>query len=281
MFGRRPPKPDPALLARVSDAAEVDLGTYPEDALAVTGAYPARGGLDHLAEGPSAFRRLDSPSRKAAMQAALDRLAAAGTIDVPAGSSLEAVVSAGLDGKLAVTGPLADLYRLSLWFHRQGFQSSMVVSMTAKGGLTSARMPPGVPPPGLENCFGLPPGGDGAPVLLVERPDNEAGARSYTLRTPRREFARMAAFLFADVTTGGEALLAVAEMRFRFDREFLKVATSFIRKDGEDVAYGLMTVETPEKMKGKQQEERYLKVSASELADAVTEYFLAASSRTQ
>jgi hypothetical protein len=44
MFGRRPPRPDPALLARVSDAAEVDLGTYPEDALAVVGAYPSRGG---------------------------------------------------------------------------------------------------------------------------------------------------------------------------------------------------------------------------------------------
>ena len=47
MFGKKTaPKPDAALLARVSDSSEVDLGTYPEDALAVTGAYPARGSLD-------------------------------------------------------------------------------------------------------------------------------------------------------------------------------------------------------------------------------------------
>jgi len=56
MFGRRrPPGPDPALLARVSDTTDVDLGTYPEDALAVVGAYPARHALDHRPDGASSY----------------------------------------------------------------------------------------------------------------------------------------------------------------------------------------------------------------------------------
>src|SRR5580693_9627174 len=93
MFGKKTaPKPDASLLARVSDSSEVDLGTYPEDALAVTGAYPARRSLDPKPDGPSAFRRLDSQSRKAAMQAALDRLIGVGTLNVPHGTSLKDVV---------------------------------------------------------------------------------------------------------------------------------------------------------------------------------------------
>jgi hypothetical protein len=114
MFGHRGASPDPALLARVSDSGDVDLGTYPEAVLAVTGAYPGRGGLDQWAESSSSFRRLDSQARQAAMQAALDRLVAEGTIAARPGASLKDVVTAGLDGKLALTGPMGDLYRLSL-----------------------------------------------------------------------------------------------------------------------------------------------------------------------
>ena len=106
----------------------MDLGTYPEDALAVVGAYLARGSLDHRLDGASSFRRLD------------------------------------------------------------GRQVS---------------------------------------VLLVERSDNEASTRSYALRTVRQEFTRMAAFLFADVITPGEALRAEADERFRFGQRSLQVKNEF------------------------------------------------------
>lgn len=283
MFRRgRPPKPDPALLGRVSENTEVDLGTYPEDALAVVGAYPATGGIDHRADGPSSFRRLDSQSRRAAMQAALDRLIAEGTLNVPAGASLESVVTDGLDGKLPVLGPMADLYRLSFWFHRRGFQSSMIVNM-AQDGMDRVQMPYGVSPPGLEIAHTVPPpdGGE-VSVLLVERPDDEASTRSYTLRTPRQEFTRMAAFLFADVITEGEKLGAAASMRFRFGQAVAKVETNFIRKAGDDQAFGRMATEVPTKnKKQKQKEPSYIKVSATELVDLLTKYFTTASARTQ
>ena len=280
MFGHRPPKPDPALLARVSDAAEVDLGTYPEDALAVIGAYPARGGLDHKAEGVSAFRRLDGQARKAAMQSALDRLIADGTLNLPPGPSLEDVVADGLDGKLEINGPIADLYRLSFWFHRRGFESSAIVNMMTTDEMAGVQMPYGVSPPGLELCFGVPPPDGGTvSVLLVERPDNEAGTRSYTLRTPRQEFTRMAAFLFADVLKDSEALRADAILRFRFGPASLKVESNFIRKAGEESAYGRMTMEAPRKKK--QQEPTFVKVSATELVDVLTKYFSNTSARTQ
>jgi hypothetical protein len=280
VFGHRPPKPDPALLARVSDTAEVDLGTYPEDALAVLGAYPARGGLDHKDEGVSAFRRLDGQARKAAMQAALDRLIADGTLSLPAGSRLKDVVADGLDGKLEVNGPIADLYRLSFWFHRRGFESSAVVNMMTTDEMAGVQMPYGVSPPGLELCYGVPPPDGGAvSVLLVERRDNEASTRAYALRTPRQEFTRMAAFLFADVLKDSEALRTDAILRFRFGQASLKVETNFIRMAGEESAHGRMTTEIPRKKK--QEEPTFVKVSATDLVDVLTKYFSHASGRTQ
>jgi hypothetical protein len=278
MFGRRrPPGPDPALLARVSDAAEVDLGSYPEDALAVVGAYPSRGGLDHGPDAASSFRRLDSQARKLAMQEALDRLIAGGTLDVPAGTALERVVADGLDGKLAISGPLADLYRLSTWFHRHGYQGGMVVSMTTTEGLRGAPLPPGVAGPGLETCVAVPPpdGGD-VSVLLVERPDHQAGTRSYTLRTVRQEFTRIAGFLFADVLTPGEALRAEAAEWFRFGQRSLKVETQFVRAEGEEAAIGRVIVQAR-----KAAEPRYLKVSASELVSLMTSRFVSTAARAR
>jgi hypothetical protein len=278
-----PPEPDPALLARVTEATEVDLGTYPEDALAVVGAYPARGALDRWPGGLSSFRRLDGEARRAAMQAALDRLAAEGTLQVPPGADLTGIVADGLDGKLAVNGQLAELYRLSWWFHRHGFQAGMVVSMATSDGLRGVQMPYGVSAPGLETCFCLPPAGNGgAIVLLVERPDNEAGTRTYTLRTVRQEFTRVAAFLFADVTTEGEALLAGSNMTFRFGEASLKIGTNFVRKDGADVAYGqVITKTTLRNRKKKEEEPRYVKASPSELVDRMTNYFVTAMARTR
>lgn len=284
MFGRRRlPKPDPALMAGVSDTSEVDLGTYPDDALAVVGAYPARRGLDHKPESDSAFRRLDSRARQAAMQAALDRLIAERTLNVPAGTSLEHVVADGLDGKLQVNGPMADLYRLALWFHRQGFQSTLIVNLFTNESMHDLQMPDTVPAKGLESCVGLPPSGDqDSWVLLVERPDDEAGARSYTLRTVRSEFGRLADFLFADVTREGDVLLATMLIAFRFGQASLKVEADFFRKHGDEEAHGRLTMQAQgTKRKQKEREPTYVAIPFADLADSMTNYFLSAASRTQ
>jgi len=280
MFGKKTaPKPDAALLARVSDSSEVDLGTYPEDALAVTGAYPVRGALDPKPDGPSAFRRLDSQSRKVAMQAALDRLIADGTLNVPHGTSLKDVVAHGLDGKLAVMGPMADVYQLAFWFHRRGFQSGMVMFMEETEGLANVQMPAGVPAPGAETCLAVqPPGGGDVSVLLVERNNLEAGTRAYTLRTVHQQFIRMAAFLFADVITPGEALRARIEQQFRFGQRSLKIENEFVRHEGEDAAIGRVTMNAT---KPKDREPRYIKVTQSELIDLMTSRFVASAGRTQ
>jgi len=280
MFGKKTaPKPDAALLARVSDSSEVDLGTYPEDTLAVTGAYPARGALDPRPDGPSAFRRLDSHARKAAMQAALDRLIADGTLNVPHGSSLKDVVADGLDGKLPVMGPMADLYRLSFWLHRRGFRSGMVVFTETTEGLKDVAMPPGVPGPGAETCVAIePPGGGDVSVLLIERADNEAGTRSYTLRTVRQQFTRMAAFLFADVITPDEALRVRVDQQFRFGQKSLKIENQFVRNEGEDAAIGRVTINAT---KPKNREPRYIKVSRDQLIDLMTSRFVSTAARTQ
>jgi len=280
MFGKKTaPKPDAALLARVGDSSEVDLGTYPEDALAVTGAYPVRGALDPKPDGPSAFRRLDSQSRKVAMQAALDRLIADGTLNVPHGTSLKDVVAHGLDGKLAVMGPMADVYQLAFWFHRRGFQSGMVMFMEETEGLANVQMPAGVPAPGAETCLAVqPPGGGDVSVLLVERNNLEAGTRAYTLRTVHQQFIRMAAFLFADVITPGEALRARIEQQFRFGQRSLKIENEFVRHEGEDAAIGRVTMNAT---KPKDREPRYIKVTQSELIDLMTSRFVASAGRTQ
>lgn len=280
MFGKKTaPKPDAALLARVSDTSDVDLGTYPEDALAVTGAYPVRAGLDPRPEGGSAFRRLDGESRKAAMQAALDRLIADGTLNLPPGPDLKSVVTDGLDGKLTVMGPMADLYRLAFWFHRRGFQSGMVMFMETTEGLRDTVMPPGVPGPGAETCLAVPPpdGGDSS-VLLVERNNIEAGTRCYTLRTVRAQFIRMAAFLFADVLTPGEALRVRVEQQYRFGQKSLKIENEFVHNEGEDAAIGRVIMHAVRK---KDKEPRYIKVTQTELVDLMTNRFVTSAARTQ
>lgn len=280
MFGKKTaPKPDAELLVRVSDNSEVDLGTYPEDALAVTGAYPARRALDPKPGAASAFRRLDSQSRKVAMQAALDRLIADGTLNVPHGTSLKDVVADGLDGKLAVMGPMADLYRLAFWFHRRGLQSGMVAIMDTTEGLHGVQMPPGVPAPGEETCISVqPPDGGDVSVLLVERANYEAGTRSYTLRTVRQQFTRMAAFLFADVITPGEKLRVQADQQYRFGQKSLRIENEFVRAEGEDAAIGRVIMHAT---KPKDREPRYIKVTQSELIDLMTSRFIASAGRTQ
>lgn len=283
MFGRRRPlKPDPQLLARVSDATEVDLGTYPDAALAVVGAYPARHGLDHEADAKSAFRRLDSQARKAAMQSALDQLIAQGTLTVPAGASLEKVVTDGLDGKLELDDPLGHLYELSYWLHRRGFQAHLILSMFTSDGLKGVPMPDRVCGPGIDRCFALPSSGKREmSVLLVERPDREAGTHSYTLRTVRDEFTRLAAFLFADVGTEEDRLLAATIMSFRIGPASLKVETDFFRSRGEDMVHCQSAVEKRNGRRKTKEKPEYFGVTADGLIELMVKQFDAVASHTQ
>lgn len=236
---RKPVQPDPVLLAQVSDDVEVDLGTYPEAAVAVVGAYPRTGSLDQSPdEVASPFRRLDSQARAAAMQSALDMLIADGTLNLSAGAGLESVVADGLHGRLAVSGPMARLYDLSCWL-RLRVRAEVIVTMQTTGGLQGVQMPDGICDPGSESCFALKPPRDqrrDRHVFLVERRDRQAGLLSYTLRTVRREFTRMAGFLFADVTTPGQALVAGAHMKFQIGPTTVYLTCKLVRKHGEDTA---------------------------------------------
>ena len=170
------------------------------------------------------------------MRAALDRLLAEGTVTLPADVSLEDAVSDGLSGRLPVTGELGQLYRLSAWCRKRGFRSGFLVYLAAPEGV---QVPSEAVPPGAETAISVSAGGHGAPVLLVERPDYDAGIRSYALRTVRQEFARLAGFLFADVSIPeGQHLRADADMQFRFGPRTLKVDNSFVREAGAEEAIG-------------------------------------------
>jgi hypothetical protein len=108
----------------------------------------------------------------------------------------------------------------------------------------------------------------GQSVLLVERPDNAAGTRSYALRTVRRELTRMAGYLSADVITTGQALRADADMWFRFGRNSVKVENNFIHAEGSEDLVGRILVHSRKK-----QEPRYIKLSPSRLVDTMTDRF--------
>lgn len=271
MFGRRQPKPDLSMLARVSEASEVPLGTYPEDVLAVTGAYPLRGSLDYhpeaTSEAASSFTRLDGNARQAAMRAALDRLIADGTVGLDAATSLEDAVAAGLDGRLPVTGELGDLYQLSRWCRQHGFTGGVLVHLGAPDGV---QMPPGVAVPGLDQAVTVSADGSQPLILLAERADSESATRSYALRTPAQEFARLAAFLFADVISGDQGLVANADMWFRFGQKNLRIEHNFVREAGQELAIGRVIMHLDRKRK---REPRYLKTSASELIEGLTRTF--------
>lgn len=275
MFGRDRPKPDPALLAQARDTGEVQLGAYPEELLAVTGAYPLSGSLDPRPgqeSGASPFRHLDTPARQAAMRAALDRVLAEGTVTLPAGASLEDAVSGGLSGRLPVTGELGQLYRLSAWCRQRGFRSGFLVYLAVPEGV---QVPPEAVPPGVETAISVLAGGHEAPVLLVERSDYGAGTRTYALRTVRQEFTWLAGFLFADVSIPeGQCLRADADMQFRFGPRTLKVDNSFVREAGAEEALGKIVVGT------KKEEPRYIRVSASDLVNLMTSRFEATEART-
>jgi len=273
LFGRRPAKPDPALLARVSEAADVELGSYSEAVLAVTGAYPARGELDPRPDDKlSAFRRLDAASRQAAMRAALDQLIGDGTLGLPAGQDLEDVVADGLDGKLPLTGDLGDLYRLALWYHRHGFLNGMVVSLA---------LPDSAPPPGyaIESCYAVPADDRDQHLLLVERVEPDAGIRRYALRTLRRQVTGMTAFLFPGAMGEEQARRVDVYMNFRFGERSLKVTSNFVHQAGEDFAIARVVLDSGRKKKDK--EPRFFKVTRDEFADGLIERYQNAAARTQ
>jgi hypothetical protein len=286
MFGRRPAKPDAALLARVSDDCDVDLGTYPEPVLAVTGAYPARGGLDPRPEGSSSFRRLDEAARKSAMQAALDRLTGDGTLSLDPGEDLRDVVAAGLDGKLPLAGELGELYRLCFWFRRKGLLSGLVVTMAVSDSVEGAvklaevpyEAPPGTPVPGAESCFQVPSDGRDGWVLLVERSDDVAGTRSYALRTLRREISRMGDFLFPGPVPEGRVLRADADLWFRFGSRTLQMENVFIHPHGEDTA--IVRIVTPSGRKKKEDPGLY-RASRDQLVNGLIDTYQKGAARTQ
>jgi hypothetical protein len=111
---------------------------------------------------------------------------------------------------------------------------------------------------------------------LDPRPGPESGASPF--RHPdipaRQEFSRLAGFLFADVSIPeGQHLRADADMQFRFGPRTLKVDNSFVREAGAEEALGKIVVGT------KQDEPRYIRVSASDLVNLMTSRFEATEAR--
>lgn len=242
MLGRRQVSLDTSLLGRVSDASEVSLGAYPEAVLAVTGA-DRLGSVSRHPSSPSSFARLDDQARDTAMQAALDRLIADGTVAVPAGTTVRTAVAAATAGKLPVSGALGELCRLTLGLRR--FRSAIVAELKAPQGDAAADMPPGVPPPGVEFGYCVPFSAAKEIILLVERPDFAAGNRSFTLRTLQAEINRIADFLFCDPAAGavaGQSLHAEVRMVFRSKGGFATVDHNLARSQGEDHAVAAMIV---------------------------------------
>jgi hypothetical protein len=236
MSGRREISLETSLLEQVTPENEVPLGTYPEAALAVTGADSLER-FTRLPDRPSSFADLDDRARQAAMQAALDGLIANGTVGLSAGTRAKAAVAAAKAGKLSVNGSLGELCRLVRGLRR--YRSAIAVELKAADGRELPEMPPGVPPPGVELGYWVPFDNAKPLILLVERPDFAAGTRTFTLRTVRAEISRIADFLFCDmggVLARGPSLRADTAMYFRTRHGFLIGARQITRSQGEDSA---------------------------------------------
>jgi hypothetical protein len=238
MFGHRSPvPPDPTLLARVgNDEVEVDLGTYPEAALATLGIDPHHGSSDKWPpDYSSPFGRLTGPARDAAMQAALDQLIAEGTVQLPADARLHQVVEDGQRGRLKLSEPLATLHELAYWCHRHRERIKIAVRFEASDGLANVPMPGGLHLPVAEICYGLP---GHKSYFLAARADHHTGTITYTLCTALQVFRRVEEFLFADITTSGESLVATVEMAFThtvygLSAGMVAVSLGFRRDHGE------------------------------------------------
>jgi len=272
---------DAALLERVSDANEVPLGTYPEAVLAVTGG----GRLASVAQdpaSPSPFVRLDDRGRNAAMQTALDQLIVNGTVGLKAGTPVRAAIAAGKSGKLPVTGELGELCRLMAAVDR--LKSCIIMHLKVPEGLEAGEMPSGVPPPGYEFGYTVPFGTTAALILLVERPDFEAGTRSYTLRTLRAEISRMADFLFCDapaggVLTRGPSMQVDASVIVNTKGGVATIDHTFTRRPGEERAAGTMITGGTTPFGKLQKKESESRPSRDQLVKALVAQFVTGTAR--
>ena len=285
MFGHRSPvPPDPALLARVgNDDVEVDLGTYPEAAMAAVGVNPTHGSPDKPpGDKASPFSQLDGPARDAAMQAALDQLIAEEMVQLPANAHLHQVIDDGLHGRLKLSEPLATLHELAYWCHCRRLRFMMGVSI---GVAHWADGQPGeIRVLDDETCFGIPGHID---HVLVKRIDRQTGTAAYALRTVRREFVRVEDLLFSDVATPQESLVAKLQLLF-VSKPALSVARQMLteqlvinRDHGKDYAVGSFEI-TGVSVAGKQQRKPELvPLARGQLADTLTKNFAAVAAKVK
>jgi hypothetical protein len=286
MFGHRSPiPPDPAMLARVSDdVTEVSFGTYPEAALAVLGVNPAHGPpRKPSSEAASPFDQLDGPARDAAMQAALNQLIAAGTVQFPTDASLQQAVEDGLHGRLRLSEPLATLHELAYWCHRRRLRFLMGISggvghwAPEREELTDLRLLL------QDTCFGLP---GHMEHLLVERTDHQADTSTYTLRTVRREFLQLQEFLFSDITTPEVSAMVKVELVF-FSKPRLAISQiglseqfMVVREHGQDNGIAMFEV-TGTSATGvrTKKKPKLIPVGSLTLADTLTRNFTAVAAK--
>lgn len=286
MFGHRSPvPPDPALLARVGDDAEIDLGTYPGAALAVLGVNPMHGSPHKRpGDGASPFGRLDDPARDAAMQAALDQLIVAGTVRFPAGVPLRQAVEDGLHGRLELSEPLATLHELAYWCHRRRMRFLMGITAGVGHWAPDQEELTGLRLMVEETCYGLPEHMD---HLLVEREDHQADANTYTLRTVRREFLQLEEFLFSDITTPELSAMVKVQLLFvgkpplAVGKIALNEQFMIVRDHGKQhglAAFEAVAVGGTGKRPGKQ---KLLPVARGTLANTLTKNFAAVAAKVR
>jgi len=111
----------------------------------------------------------------------------------------------------------------------------MAVRFEASDGLANVPMPGGLRLPVAEICYGLP---GHRSYFLVARADHHTGTITYTLCTALQVFRRVEEFLFADITTSGESLVATVEMAFThtvygLSAGMVAVSLGFRRDHGE------------------------------------------------
>jgi hypothetical protein len=138
--------------------------------------------------------------------------------------------------------------------------------------------PPGTPPPGVESCFQVPSDARDDWVLLVERSDDMAGTRSYTLRTLRREISRMGDFLFPGPVPEGRVLRADADMWFRFGPRTLQMENAFVHPHGEDTA--IVRIVTPAGRK-KNEEPTLYRARRDQLVNGLIDTYQKGAARAQ
>lgn len=237
---RRRPDLAPGLVERVLAGGEENLGTYPDPVLAVTGSYPVRGTYDYRPESAAdepavGYFNLDAQGRRQAMQGALDSLVSSQVLDLESGTSLDQAVKAGLQGKLGLHGPLQSLNQICTWFHRHGYPVGLLMA-------TWLQDPGGDKATPINGCaetgYALAAGASGEPLMLVERLDPAAGARSFVLRSPRAQLGRACRFLFTEHPPPVQETAMSADFLCRATSRFVELKLLLVRQPSEDRAHG-------------------------------------------